>query len=137
LTSSPDQIYTEPPCEVEDTTTEKTERFEELLAEAVYEGLSWVSSLVAPVLDSYIQGSTTVETGFRKSRMNRQDCEAFEKGLERVLRFGAKVIEYRILKILYAKLETSEHIEQNFRFTDEVETAKKLYKSKLHARSTH
>jgi len=130
LTSKSDHIYPELEPETEDTLTEETDRFEEFLAEAVYDCLSWVSSLLAPALDIYIQGATTVEIGSRKSRMNIRDCETFEKGLERVFGSGAKVIECKILKTLYSKLEINEQIELGFRFSDEVKTARRLYEIK-------
>jgi len=109
----------------------KTEEFEETLAEAVYEGLSWVSNIVAPTLDLCIQGSTTVEIGLRRTRLNMDDCEYFEKGLEKVFGFGAKLIEHKILGILQSKLGVTREIEQSFKFSDEVKMTKKLYESKL------
>jgi hypothetical protein len=135
LTNRPDEIYVDLAPETEDITTKETDRFEEFLADSVYECLSSVSRLLAPALDACLQGATTVEVGLRKSRMKIRDCESFETGLERVFGSGAKVIEYRILKILYSKLEISKQVEQSLRFSDEVKTAKRLYESKLRASS--
>jgi hypothetical protein len=129
--SVPDQICNQPDQKAEEPVFKGADRFEEILAESVYEGLSWVSGLVAPILDASIEGATKVEIGVRKSKMNMKDLEAFEKGMERIFGVGAKVVEYRILKILYSKLELNEQIEQNFRFSDEVQIAKGLYRSRL------
>ena len=130
MASELDQTYAKATREPNGETLKETEEFEETLAEAVYEGLSWVSNMVAPVLDICVQGATTVEIGLRKTRLSMDDCEEFEKGLERVFGFGAKIIECRILKTLHTKLGVNKEIEQSFKFSDEVKTARKLFKSK-------
>jgi hypothetical protein len=130
LTSDLDQTYAKATDETKDATFRETDEFEEILAEAVYEGLSWVSSIVAPALETCVQGATTVEIGLRKTRLNTRDCDALEKGLERVFGFGAKVVESRILKVLHSKLGVSKEIEPRFKFSDEVKAARKLYKPK-------
>lgn len=116
--------------EPKEATLGETDEFEEILAEAVYEGLSWVSSILAATLDAYIQGATTIEIGLRKARLNMRDCQNLEKNLERVLGFGAKVVEFRILQVLNTKLGVSDEITSGFKFSDEVEKARKLYISK-------
>jgi hypothetical protein len=135
LASESDQTYAKATHETEDVNLRETDDFEEILAEAVYEGLSLVSCLVAPALDTYIQGATTVEIGVRKNRLNTHDCEALQNGLDTVFGFGAKVVEYNILKILHSKLGVSKKIEQSFEFSNEVKSAKELYKSRPQARS--
>lgn len=130
MTSELDRTYANVTQEPDDVTLKETEEFEKTLAEAVYEGLCWVSNTVAPVLDMCIQGATAVEIGLRKSRLNMDDCEEFEKGLEKVFGFGAKVIECRILEALHTKLRVSKEIKQGFKFSDEVRAARKLYKVK-------
>jgi hypothetical protein len=130
LTSELNQTYAKTTNDTEDANIGEMDGFEEILAEAVYEGLAWVNSIVAPALDTCIQGATTVEIGLRKTRLNMRDCEALEKGLERVFGFGAKVIESRILKVLHSKLGLSKEIKSDFKFFDEVKKARELYKSK-------
>jgi hypothetical protein len=125
----------EPTAKTEDLSLRETGDFEENLAEAVYEGLSWVSNVVASTLDIYLHDALTVETGLRKTRFSIEDCENLEKGLERTFGFGAKVVESKILKILHSKLGVSKTIEANFKFSDEVRTAKELHSSKLHAQN--
>jgi hypothetical protein len=113
----------------------ETKEFEEALADAVYDELSLISSLVAPALDICVKGASTVEIGLRKTRLNMEDCEEFERGLEKVFGFGAKVIECRILKALNTRLGISKELKQNFRFSNEVKTARELYKFRRCAKS--
>jgi len=135
MTSQLNHAYTEPTQKAENLSLKETEDFEENLAEAVYEGLSWVGGVVASTLDMYLQDALTVETGLRKTRFNIKDCENLEKGLEKTFGFGAKLVETKILRILHSKLGVTRAIESNFKFSDEVRTARELHNSKLHARS--
>jgi hypothetical protein len=136
LTSQLDETYTEPTPKAQDPSLQETEDFEENVAEAVYEGLSWVGNVVASTLSTYFQDALTLETGLRKTRLSIQDCENLEKGLERTFGFGAKVVESKILRILHSKLGVSKPIEANFKFSDEVRTARELHSSRLHAQNT-
>lgn len=54
------------------------------------------------------------------------DPEAFDDGLKRIFGYGAKVIEKRILEVLYLKLEAPRKIGGDFRFSEEVKKAQKL-----------
>lgn len=130
MASELDQAYTKATRELDDDSLKEVEEFEEALAEAVYDELSLISNMVASALDICIQKATSVEIGLRKTRLNVNECEDLEKGLEKVFGFGAKVIECRILKALNTKIGVSREIKQNFKFSDEVKTARKLYKSK-------
>jgi hypothetical protein len=130
MASELDQAYTKGTRELDDDSLKEVEEFEEALAEAVYDELSLISNIVASALDICIQKATSVEIGLRKTRLNVNECEDLEKGLEKVFGFGAKVIECRILKALNTKIGVSQEIKQNFKFSDEVKTARKLYKSK-------
>jgi hypothetical protein len=113
----------------------ETEDFEENLAEAVYEGLSWVGGVVASTLDMYLQDASTPETGLRKTRFSIKDCENLEKSLEKTFGFGAKLVETKILKILHSKLGLTRTIETNFRFSEEVMAARELHSSKLRTKN--
>lgn len=135
MASEVDQAYTKATQELDDDSLKEVEEFEEALAEAVYDELSLISNIVASALDICIQKATSVEIGLRKTRLNVNECEDLEKGLEKVFGFGAKVIECRILKALNMKIGVSGEIKQNFKFSDEVKTARKLYKSKRRATS--
>lgn len=130
MTSELDQVCPKTTHETEDADLRETDKFEESLAEAVYEGLSWVNGIVAPVLDTCLRGATTEEVGLRKTRLNMRDCEILEESLERVFGFGAKVVETRILQVLHSKLGVSKEIEPSFKFSAEVRKARKLYRSK-------
>lgn len=57
------------------------------------------------------------------------DPEAFEEGLRKLFGFGAKVIEKRILEVLYVKLDAPQKIEDSFKFIDEVRKAQLLLDS--------
>ena len=130
-----DQTHAKATQELDVESIEETEEFEEVLAEAVYDELSLISSMVASALSICSQEATSVEVGLRKVRLNISDCEDLEKGLEKVFGFGAKVIECRILKALNAKIGVRQDIKQNFKFSDEVRAARKLYKTKRRARN--
>jgi len=103
--------------------------FDEIFAEAVSEGLSWFSSLIAPVI--LISDATTPDSGRMKSKLYIEDAMVLEKSLEMVFGFGAKVLEKKILEVLYAKLQVNNNIGHSFKFAKEVEKASELYKSKL------
>ena len=135
MTNQPNHTYTEPTLEAQNLSLKVTEDFEENLAEAVYEGLSWVGSVVASTLDMYLQDALTLETGLRKTRLSIKDCENLEKGLEKTFGFGAKLVESKILRILHSKLGVTRAIEANFKFSDEVRTARELHSSRLHAQN--
>jgi len=120
---------------IEGMSLTETKGFEEHLAEAVYEGLSWVSGVVASLLDMYVQDALTVDSGLRKTKLSIQDCEKLEKGLERAFGFGAKVVESKILKILFSKLGVDKAIKENFNFTDELRVARELHSSRLNAQN--
>jgi len=118
-------------------------KFDKIFAEAVYEGLSLIDRLVAPMVLLYLENSGLMkskldplqdamvhDSGLMKSKLNMQDAIALEKGLENIFGFGAKVFEKKILDILYAKLQLNKEIEQNFEFATEVKKASELYKSK-------
>ncbi len=124
-------------------------KFDKIFAEAVYEGLSFIGSLVAPVVLLYLENSGLMkskldplqdamvsDSGLMKSKLNMQDAIALEEGLERIFGFGAKVFEKKILDILYAKLQLDKEIEQNFVFAAEVKKASELYKSRPNISST-
>lgn len=141
LTNQIDETYAEPSSRTQDLNPE-TEDFEENLAEAVYEGLSWASSVITSIIDMYIQAASrgtsasNIEIGLRKAKLSIHDCENLENALEKTFGFGAKVVECKILRILHSKLGISKAIEAGFSFSDEVRIAQELHISKLHAQNT-
>ena len=130
------EAYPEPTSTAKNLSLQKTEDFEENLAESVYEGLSWVSNVVASTMETYLQDAVTLDTGLRKPRLTIKDCENLEKGLEKAFGFGAKVVETRILKILHSKLGVTRAIDANFKFSDEVMAARELHSSRLRSQNT-
>lgn len=128
-----DQVFAVVPARVEDGKIRK-DNFDEMFAEAVYEGLQWTSGLVANILGSFLQDAMIYETGWGKSKRGIKDAATLEKSLERIFGFGAKVFEKKILEILYTKLQLSKCAQQSghvFKFSKEVNKAKKLFKTKL------
>ncbi len=57
------------------------------------------------------------------------DAEAFDDGLKKIFGYGARLIEKRILELLYRKLETPRKIADDFMFSEEVKRAQKLRSS--------
>ncbi len=135
MTNQLNHTYTEPTLDAKNLSLKETEDFEENLAEAVYEGLSWIGSVIASTLDMHLQDALTLETGLRKTRLSIKDCENLEKSLEKTFGFGAKLVENKILRILHSKLGVTRAIEANFKFSDEVRTARELHSSRLHAQN--
>jgi hypothetical protein len=142
LASQLDETHAEPASEAQSLNLKEAEDFEEILAESVYEGLSWASSVVASIIEMYIQTASrnapgsNVEIGMRKAKLSIQDCENLEKCLDKTFGFGAKVVECKILRILHSKLGVNKEIEADFSFLDEVRTARELHSSKPHAQDT-
>ncbi|UCE96184.1 MAG: hypothetical protein JSV51_00820 [Candidatus Bathyarchaeota archaeon] len=105
--------------------------FDSIFAEAVSEGMYWLSNIIAQVLGIFLKDATTPQDGWMKSKMSVKDAVALEKGLEKIFGFGAKPFEKRILDLLYAKLHLKEQTPQDFQFSAEVKRARELYISRL------
>jgi len=95
-----------------------------VLAEAVHEGLSSIGPSIHPVVFFYLK-----KKGSIRSDQCIDDAEAFEEGLKKIFGFGARVIEKKILEVLYVKLEVPRKIEDDFKFAEEVKKAQKLLDS--------
>jgi hypothetical protein len=95
-----------------------------ILAEAIHEGLSSIGPLVPSVVFFYLK-----KNGSIRSDQCIDDPKAFEEGLKKIFGFGAKVIERKILEVLYAKLHFPLKIEDDFKFLEEVKKAQKLFDS--------
>jgi hypothetical protein len=96
-------------------------KFDLILAEAVQEGLKSISPSVSSVVIFYLKRNKSI-----RSNEYIDDPQAFEEGLRKIFGFGAKVIEKKILEILYVKLELPRNIETDFQFSEEVKKAQKL-----------
>lgn len=99
-------------------------KFYVVLAEAVREGLSSISPSIPPVVFFVLQ-----KDGIIQSDHLIDDPEAFEEGLKKIFGFGAKVIEKKILEVLYIKLQVPREIKDDFKFAEEVKSAQKLLDS--------
>lgn len=79
------EIFTEAKNEGEDVALIEEDKFDEVFAQSVYEGLSWISNLVAPVLHMYLHDAMNPDIGFGKKKLDVRFAEILEKSLERML----------------------------------------------------
>ena len=105
--------------------------FEAAFARSVSEGLEAISEAVAPILRIFLSNAMTVDCVMTKSRMGPEDAKPLEEGLEKILGFGAKVFEKKMLTNLQARLGLCYDIDRNFEFSKEVEKARNLYLEKF------
>lgn len=96
-------------------------KFDLVLAEAVQEGLSSISPSVSSVVLFYLKKNRSIQ-----SDQYIDDPQAFEEGLKKIFGFGAKVIEKKIIEVLYVKLAVPRKIKDDFKFAEEVKNAQKL-----------
>ena len=99
-------------------------RFNAVLAQAVQEGLDSIGPSISEAVLFHLQRTSAI-----RSDRHFVDPEAFEDGLKNIFGYGAKVIEKRILEVLYVKLEAPRKIGGDFRFSEEVKKAQKLVSS--------
>lgn len=103
---------------------QKQSKFHVFLTEAVNEGLSSISPSIPPVVFFYLKKDGSIQPDCLI-----EDLEAFEGGLRKIFGFGAKVIEKKILEVLYMKLQIQKEIKDDFKFAEEVKSAQKLLDS--------
>lgn len=106
--------------------------FEKALSQAINEGLGSISTIVAPVLRSYLDNAVIYEIGRMKRRSTIKDVRNLERGLEKMFGFGAKVFEKKILESLYIRLSLRLETPQNLTFSQAVKKAKEAFDSKKH-----
>ena len=117
--------------------------FERVLSQAINEGLTSISTIVAPVLRTYLDDAVVSEVGRMKSRSSIKDLKALENGLEKMFGFGAKVFERKILESLCAKLSIDMEMREDLCFSETIEKMKRIYESRKEkktgkkARQTH
>ena len=97
-----------------------------ILIEAVNEGLSVMCSSAASSVFFFLRKNGSIE-----SETNIKNLESFSEGLERIFGFGSKVIEKKILEVLYIKLRIPPPHTDHYRFdfAEEVERVFELYES--------
>jgi len=110
--------------------------FEGILSQAINEGLTCISTIVAPVLRAYLDDAVAIEIGWMKSGSSDKDVKNLEKGLEKLFGFGARVFEKRILEALYTKLSLDLETDHSFSLSEGVEKARKIYESKRYKSKT-
>jgi len=98
--------------------------FNTVLVQAVQEGLDSIGPSISDAVLFHLQRIEAIS-----SNRSLLDPEAFDDGLNRLFGYGAKIIEKRILEVLYGKLEAPRKIQGDFRFPEEVKKAQKLLSS--------
>jgi hypothetical protein len=119
-------------CSSPNTTNNKTRDFEELLREAIDEGLSLLGESAKQVVYFHLE---------KTFKMTRQDIpyriEEFIDAIERIFGNGAKILEIQIMKRLFKKVGCTikHHPEQkDLEFAEYVEAnklAKKKYENNI------
>ena len=96
-----------------------------ILAEAINEGLSIMCSSAAPSVFFFLENYGSI-----KSKPSIENLESFSEGLESIFGFGSKIIEKKILEILYEKFQLPQPtvIAGEFEFAKEVGKTFKLCK---------
>jgi hypothetical protein len=105
--------------------------FERVLSQAINEGLTSISTIVAPVLRTYLDDAVVSEVGRMKSRSSIKDLKALENGLEKMFGFGAKVFERKILESLCTKLSIDMEMREDLCFSETIEKMKRIYESRI------
>jgi len=96
-------------------------KFNALLVAAIQEGLNSIGPSISDIVLFYLRRNNSI-----RSDQPSIDPEAFDDGLKEIFGFGAKVIERRILEVLYVKLDVNIQLGEDFEFTEEVRKAHKL-----------
>ena len=107
-------------------------KFYAVLSEAVQEGLDVFSPSISQVVLFYVRKNASIPLNHRFI-----DPKTLEKNLEKIFGFGAKVIEKKILEVLYLKLQAPLEVIEDFRFSEEVEKAQKLFDSTISVAETY
>jgi hypothetical protein len=98
---------------------EKTKSFDEILAEAVDEGLKTLGESGKHMIFFYLEKDFSV-----KKNEIAKNPEALAQGLEKIFKAGASVLEKIILEKLYLKLGLKYVERSDYSFIDYVKKAK-------------
>lgn len=102
----------------------KKPKFNVILFQAVYEGLNSIGTSVPSAILPYLERDGSIGPGHVIN-----DAKAFDEGLKKIFGFGAKVIEKKILEILYAKLQIPQQIEDSFSFPEKIQNVQNMLQS--------
>ena len=103
---------------------QKKSKFDAILFQAVYEGLNSIGTSIPSAILPYLEKDGSIGPG---RAIN--DPKAFDKGLKKIFGCGAKVIEKKILEILYARLQIQKEVEDNFSFPEKIQSMQKMLRS--------
>ena len=98
--------------------------FNAVLVQAVQEGLDNIGPCISEAVLVHLQNVDAFH-----SHEQSIDPEALDCGLKKIFGYGAKLIEKRILEVLYRKLENPRKIGDDFTFSEEVKKAQKIRSS--------
>lgn len=104
---------------------QKRRKFDAILFQAVWEGLNNISPSIPSAVLFHLEKDGSI--GPDRDIVNP---ESFDEGLKKIFGFGAKVIEKKILEILYVKFQVPRRVEHNFNFPEEIKNVQKLFRSK-------
>ena len=95
-----------------------------IVSEAINEGLSALCGSAGNSVIFFLANDGAI-----KPRSNIENLESFSDGLEKIFGFGSKIIEKRILEILWLKLQLPppNDIPDEFEFSKEVERIFNIY----------
>lgn len=106
--------------------SEKVKSFDEVFAEAVDEGLRTLGESGKHMFFFYLEKDFSV-----KRNEISKNPEAFAKGLEKIFKAGASVLEKIIIQRLYLKLGLKYEEKSRYSFTDYVKKAKEEIEKNL------
>ena len=104
--------------------TNKKSQFNTILFEAVRDGLSSIGASIPPAVLPYFERKGSIGPG---SVINNP--ETFHENLKEIFGFGSKLIENKILEVLYTKLGISPETENNHSFPEKIENLQKTLAS--------
>lgn len=108
----------------ENTNSQNSDHFGAILFNAAYEGLQSMGASIPLTILPYLEKNGSVGPGSIVC-----DVKRFDEGLKEIFGFGAKLIEKRILEILYTKLKINNKIEDDFTFPEKIKNVQKQVKS--------
>lgn len=100
---------------------QRVSKFDLILSQAVREGLSSICTSIPFVILPCLEKDGSIGPG---GVVN--DPKIFDESLKKIFGFGAKVIEKRILEVLYIKLQIDRKVGSSFSFSEEIKNVQKM-----------
>jgi|GEM_PF-1596520 len=103
---------------------QKKSEFSTILFDAVHEGLNSIGASIPSTILPYLEKDGSIGPG-----RVINDPKAFDEGLRKIFGFGAKVIEKKILEVLYTKLQIRQEVDDSFSFPEKILNVQKMLQS--------